>query len=101
MRWRSLPLGLRHLLPACPGVYVARGWWGLGIPLYVGMSTNLHARWAGSRHHRLRQMPWHAWLWFLACPEWSEGELRRYERWLIGRLQPSLNGTRARRWRWL
>ena len=97
-RWRALPLSARALLPACPGVYVARAWWGLGGALYVGMSTDLYARWEGRRHHRLRQLPWHAWLAFQACPGWHTGELRDYERWLIRRLRPRLNYTRRRPW---
>ncbi len=97
--WASLPLPMRALLPACPGVYVARGWWGLGRPLYVGMSTDLRARWAGRRHHRLRQLPWHARLDFQACPGWRAAELRRYERWLIRRLRPRLNYQRRPWWR--
>ena len=96
--WRSIPISLRELLPACPGVYVARSWRGLGGALYVGMSTDLYARWHGTRHHRLRQMPWHAVLAFQACPGWHVGELRRYERWLIRRLRPRLNYMRRRKW---
>lgn len=96
--WRVMPLSLRGLLPPCPGVYVARSWWGLGAPLYVGQSTDLRQRWAGRRHHRLRQLPWHAWLAFQPCPGWRAQELRRYERWLIRRLRPRLNYTRRRPW---
>lgn len=96
--WHALPLPLRGLLPRCPGVYVARSWFGLGQPLYAGQSTNLRERWAGSRHHRLRQLPWHARLWYQPCPGWRAWELRRYERWLIRRLRPRLNYTRRRPW---
>ena len=96
-RWHTLPLSARALLPACPGVYVARPWWGLGAPLYVGMSTNLRARWRA--HHRLGQLPGHTWLWFQPCPGWGVAELRHYETWLIGRLRPRLNYARqARPW---
>jgi excinuclease UvrABC nuclease subunit len=93
-RWRSVPLAARQRLPARPGVYVARGWFGLGGALYVGQSTNLRARWAGDRHHRLRDLPWHTRLYYRTC---ARGERRRRERELIRRLRPRLNGTRRRR----
>jgi len=95
--WPSLPIGLRALLPACPGVYVARPWFGLGRPRYVGMSANLRARWAGRAHHRLRDLAWHTSLSYQRCDGWGARDLRHYEAWLIRQLRPALNSTSTTR----
>lgn len=97
LMWPSLPLPARFALPDAPGVYVARPWFGLGAPAYVGMSTSLRERWHGRRHHRLRDLPWHTTLSYLVCDGWTAQELRRYEAWLIRTMRPRLNGTPIRR----
>lgn len=97
MLWPTLPLPMRHLLPACPGVYCARPWFGLGRPIYIGMSMNLRERWAGKGHHRLRDLPWHTSLCYLRCEGWGAEDVRHYEAWLIRQMRPRLNGAQVRR----
>lgn len=89
----SVDLFSRYRLPASGGLYFVLE---RDAILYIGKTVSFRQRWQG--HHRLRQLPWHAWLYVQPCPGWRASELRRYERWLIRRLRPRLNYTRRRPW---
>lgn len=92
--WPWLPVLLKHRLPAIPAVYVVRSW--RGRVLYVGMSQNLHARWAGpTPHHREHQVWWAMLSYQEIPPWWSREEILAYEAYLIRRLRPALNWTRV------
>lgn len=95
-QWLSTPLSTRHNLPSQPGIYVIvdaeeQVW-------YVGLSTNLNARWSGKRHHRYKQLNrvnskrgyrihWHI---------FPVEQLIEKERYYINYFKPHLNYTRVR-----
>ncbi len=97
---KSVWLWKRKQLPKEPGIYLLISFWEV---VYVGMSSNLNARWNSSgfyTHHKLSKaqlLPW-ARLYYLSLPGYSQEKLLLLEREIINyfqsKKQAKWNGVR-------
>jgi hypothetical protein len=93
--WPSVSLSDRHLLPACPGIYVVAD--ANDCIWYVGQAINLQSRWLGRSHHRYPQLARtnrklsHKIYW-QPC---LASQLNEKEQLYISLLRPELNGCKV------
>ncbi|BAY58507.1 XRE family transcriptional regulator [Leptolyngbya boryana NIES-2135] len=90
----SVALRNKNRLPAQPGVYYAIQWWNPFKPIYIGVSSNIQARWNSRRwgeHHKFAELSRRFGVRLHYRVTSSESQALRIEAIEIRRYRPELN----------